>query len=270
MIGVKATLNDVHQMINLNVDCIEILPACAELKNNFETLVATFTKIIDTCRLNAVIHAPEYLTSYQLVDMCALDYMQRSQSIDVIKNTLEFADTTGITKVIVHPGGVVSAAIKKDKEKYMYNLEKSLCELKSKKLLVENMPWFYWMADGNLHECMVCRFATDFKRFFKFTGGINLDICHAYLSTKKGGYRTIEQFVKMYNQKILHVHVSDALPPTGEGLQIGDGNIDFKYIFGLLDKNADICYLPEIIDGHKKDGAGFKIGIERLRKLLFE
>ncbi len=60
---------------------------------------------------------------------------------------------------------------------------------------------------------------------------------------------------------IKHVHASDAKPPHHEGLQIGTGFVDFKM---LRDLNVGI--IPEIIDGHKNEGEGFRIAIERLKK----
>ena len=62
--------------------------------------------------------------------------------------------------------------------------------------------------------------------------------------------------------RTMHVHASDAKIPDKEGLQIGDGEIDFSF---LLDVGVPI--LVEVWNGHENRGEGFRTGIERLRSL---
>ena len=60
-------------------------------------------------------------------------------------------------------------------------------------------------------------------------------------------------------------HFGDAKGLDGEGLQIGEGEIDFDQIGGILRKHApDASFIPEIWQGHKNMGEGFWTALERL------
>ena len=56
---------------------------------------------------------------------------------------------------------------------------------------------------------------------------------------------------------------------NGEGLQIGEGDIDFDRLAGILDKHCPTAsFIPEIWQGHKNSGEGFWIALEKLEKLI--
>ena len=52
---------------------------------------------------------------------------------------------------------------------------------------------------------------------------------------------------------------------NGEGLQIGDGEIDFNKFSKILNENfKNIGFIPEIWQGHKDMGKGFWVALEKL------
>ena len=56
---------------------------------------------------------------------------------------------------------------------------------------------------------------------------------------------------------------------NGEGLQIGDGDIDFIRLADIFDRHCpDASFIPEIWQGHKNSGEGFWIALERLAKIF--
>ncbi|MGY3074696.1 sugar phosphate isomerase/epimerase [Bradyrhizobium sp. LM6.10] len=62
-----------------------------------------------------------------------------------------------------------------------------------------------------------------------------------------------------------HLHFGDAKGLDGEGLQVGEGEIDFDEIGRVLRKHAPTAsFIPEIWQGHKNMGEGFWIALERL------
>jgi len=64
-----------------------------------------------------------------------------------------------------------------------------------------------------------------------------------------------------------HLHIVDAEGVDGEGLQIGEGNIDFAMVAEVLDRLAPhASFIPEIWQGHKNDGAGFWEALTKLEK----
>ena len=63
--------------------------------------------------------------------------------------------------------------------------------------------------------------------------------------------------------------MGDASGLNGEGLQIGDGIIDFSRLGDILISGADkSTFIPEIWQGHKNDGEGFFIALERLENKI--
>lgn len=90
-----------------------------------------------------------------------------------------------------------------------------------------------------------------------------MDICHAYLATREGDNIHVQTMIKTLGKDIKHVHVSDAKPPHQEGLQIGDGLVDF----GVL-KDIQVGIIPEIIRGHNNEGEGFGRALTKLKNIV--
>jgi hypothetical protein len=61
----------------------------------------------------------------------------------------------------------------------------------------------------------------------------------------------------------------DAAGVDDEGLQIGEGEINFVDIAERLDRLCPkAAFIPEIWQGHKNNGEGFWIALERLEGLF--
>ena len=67
-----------------------------------------------------------------------------------------------------------------------------------------------------------------------------------------------------------HLHIADASGVDGEGLQIGDGEIDFVTMCSELMNHGenDISFIPEVWQGHKDNGKGFWQALDKLQGLL--
>jgi N-acetylneuraminate synthase len=64
------------------------------------------------------------------------------------------------------------------------------------------------------------------------------------------------------------LHIADAKGTDGEGLQIGEGELDFPALCELLKKVCpDASFMPEIWQGHKNKGEGFWVALEKLEKI---
>jgi len=64
-----------------------------------------------------------------------------------------------------------------------------------------------------------------------------------------------------------HLHISDAYGIDGEGVQIGEGEIEFGKAFALLAGEADLgamSWTPEIWQGHLHQHRGSLTALERL------
>jgi N-acetylneuraminate synthase len=66
-----------------------------------------------------------------------------------------------------------------------------------------------------------------------------------------------------------HLHLSDAAGLDGEGLQIGEGTIDWVRFFRIIGDYHGTM-IPEIWRGHQRQGEGFLIAIQRLSEAYFK
>ncbi len=61
----------------------------------------------------------------------------------------------------------------------------------------------------------------------------------------------------------------DAAGTDGEGLQVGEGEVDFAVLGEQLDRLApDAGFIPEIWQGHVNEGEGFWVALDRLETWL--
>ena len=67
----------------------------------------------------------------------------------------------------------------------------------------------------------------------------------------------------------VHLHLGDATGVNGEGLQIGEGDIDFNRLGSILkDGCPNASFIPEIWQGHKNGGEGFWIALDALESKI--
>jgi len=65
------------------------------------------------------------------------------------------------------------------------------------------------------------------------------------------------------------LHIVDAAGVDSEGLQIGQGEIDFPALADQLNRVCpDSSFIPEIWQGHENGGEGFWTALDRLEGLL--
>ena len=77
------------------------------------------------------------------------------------------------------------------------------------------------------------------------------------------------EFSEKVSKYTSHLHLGDAKGFNGEGLQIGDGDIDFEKLANILIKNCpNASFIPEIWQGHKNKGEGFWIALNKLETIF--
>jgi len=64
------------------------------------------------------------------------------------------------------------------------------------------------------------------------------------------------------------LHVVDAKGVDGEGVQIGDGDVDFSRLRDLMNEYApNVQFIPEVWQGHKNKGEGFWAALDFLENI---
>jgi N-acetylneuraminate synthase len=94
------------------------------------------------------------------------------------------------------------------------------------------------------------------------------DISHSQL-TANHFHLDFYDFARQVAPLSAHLHLGDARGLNGEGLQIGEGDIDFARLGAILREACPTAsFIPEIWQGHKNGGEGFWIAFEKLEGLL--
>ena len=218
--------------------------------------------------MQLVLHAPEFWER-TLVDMCSLDERQRTDTLILLQRSINMARSMsphfkGTPKVIIHPGAMSLDHPIQDKEALYANLLRSVKELdyEGVELLLENLPprpWYFggqWLTNAFMD-------AAEIRDFIEPLGlKMCFDTSHNKLYCNWAHVDFYEQ-VQILLPFIGHLHLSDASGLDGEGLQIGEGNIDWVHFFKVAHSYTG-SMIPEIWRGHQHGGQGFITAIQRL------
>ncbi len=265
--GVVARMSDIDTLLHCKSDFVEI-----HLTDSDITVNKTYRKKYN---VDVAFHGPEYNKDL-LLNLSSLDADTRQRSIDFFNKALAharlvkklFKNGKSKVKFVVHPGGMdMERPLLSHIAQLNKNLADSLSKLKAEgfELLIENMPGCPWYFGGQWYHANFMD-AEEIAAFSKKYGyGIVFDTSHAalYCNYYK---KDLNEFARTILPVTKYVHISDAAKYNGEGLQIGDGTIDFKTLLAqIVEKDAWV--LPEIWQGHKFGGEGFVKAIRNLKNI---
>ncbi len=223
--------------------------------------------------IKLVVHAPEFWER-TLVDLCALDERQRRDSVRLMQKSINLTREMapyfiGTPKVIVHPGAMSLDHPILERDRLYENLRRSVNEIDfaGVELLLENLPPHPWYFGGQ----WLTNAFMDAGEIKDFITSLGLDMCfdtsHSKLYCNWAHVDFYEQ-VQVLLPYIRHLHLSDGAGLDGEGLQIGEGTIDWVRFFRVIGDYHGTM-IPEIWRGHQRQGEGFLIAIQRLSKAYF-
>lgn len=259
--GFMVSVRDFESLTIPNADFSELLLFKDDL-DSMDSEVVMRLRMSSTPRIRFV-HAQEFVDDdgrEEMVDLASDDENIRRLSVTVVSRTRNLANSLGGLQVVIHPGGIRGQEV--DKRRLMGNLRRSLAELGPTNLLLENMPWYYWLRKNERMVANLCVSVEDMKRVGHLVEGVVLDASHGYLSKEDGDPTYCRRFLEALGPKVMHIHVSDARAPDREGLQIGSGQVDMSFLKGVT-----VPVLVEVWNGHEKKGTEFVAGIRRLKAL---
>lgn len=226
-----------------------------------------------------VVHAPELFANSRLMDLASPDEDYRAQSvietqrvINITRDLKRFFPQTSRPMIVANIGGFtmdepLPASVI---QAYYERFAKSLSELDMDgvELIPQTMAPFPWHFGGQRYQNIFVRIDEIVGWCLKLKLRMCFDISHTRLTCNHFGIDFYE-FAKKMAPLSAHLHLGDAQGLNGEGLQIGEGDIDFVRLGKILSTGCpDASFIPEIWQGHKNGGEGFWIALDKLEGTL--
>jgi N-acetylneuraminate synthase len=222
-----------------------------------------------------VVHAPEYCHD-TLIDLCSADDAQRALSVQRIQKTIDLARSLAPRfaldsalfplgpKIVMHVGGMWPRPGGYDVTAATRRLLGALEELDTAgvDLLLENLPPYPWYFGGRWFGHIICDADNTALLCEESALGLCFDTSHAALECNRSEASLFE-FATRIAPYVHHLHVSDGAGTSGEGLQIGEGNVNFVELLPVL-LASHPTLIPEIWMGHHENGEGFRVALEHL------
>ncbi|MCK1483027.1 MULTISPECIES: N-acetylneuraminate synthase family protein [unclassified Bradyrhizobium] len=268
--GVPVRYHDTERFLEIcEPDIIEFHLSYSDMERDPATYLS------GTYDLGFVVHAPELFAGSKLMDLATPDEALRRYSleqtqavIDITRGLKKFFPKTKRPPIVANIGGFtmdepLPPADKAERYRIFAQSLKEL-DMDGVELTPQTMAPFPWHFGGQRHQNIFI-FPEESAAFCaKHDLRMCVDISHTKLAANHFGF-DFAQGLAQLGPHTAHLHFGDAKGLDGEGLQVGEGEIDFDEIGRVLRKHAPTAsFIPEIWQGHKNMGEGFWIALERL------
>lgn len=272
--GVPVRWHDYRAMLaKTNMTMLEYHLSYKDLEAKLEDW---FEDVLD---IDYVVHAPELFAGDHVLDLASPNEAYRARSIAELQRTVDVSralkhwhSRARIPAIIVNMGGFsqLGPLPVNDRPALYRRIEESLAQLNLEgvEIIPQTMPPFPWHFGGqSYHNLFIdADEIVDFCQRNKMR--ICFDVSHSQLACNHNGV-SMKEFCEKVGPYTRHLHIVDAKGIDGEGLQIGEGMVDFAMLADVLDAECpDASFVPEIWQGHKDGGAGFWFALDKLEKWM--
>jgi len=273
--GVTVRWHDFKTLLGKsNPDFLEFHLSFKDMDENFITY---FDK---SYGLDLKVHSPDTFEGDHLLDLSNPDPTHRERSIwelqrviDLTRALKPFFLRATKPQIIASLGGfTVDKFLTRAEIEQRYKImgqSLDMLDTDGVELIGQTLPPFPWYFGGQLYLNLFVN--PEDTADFCSTHNLRLcfDVCHSKLACNYYKY-SFKEFVDKVAPYISHLHIADAAGVDAEGLQINEGDIDFPALVAQLGEHCpQASFIPEIWQGHKNDGEGFWIALERLEKIDF-
>lgn len=272
--GLPVRYHDFENIVNLvEMDLVEFHFSYKDLRIDVNDFIKK------EYNLDYVVHCPELFENDHLLNLCSDDKEYRLKSIqevqkviDVTKNLKRFFKKSFVnrTMIVTNVGGFsLNHPMDIESRKKMYQTLKdslSRLDLTDVEIIPQTMPPFPWLFGGQRYHNLFLS-ADEIAEFCNSENmRVCLDISHSKLACNHFHW-SFGEFLEKVAPYVAHMHIVDAKGVDGEGLQIGEGEIDFPVLSRILkEKSPSASFIPEVWQGHKNNAEGFLIALTRLEK----
>jgi N-acetylneuraminate synthase len=233
----------------------------------------------DPIELGLIVHSPDLFPGDHILNLAAEDnaYWKRSihelqRVIDVARELAPRFQLDAPPLIVASLGGFSSAAPMPEKEipRLYSRVAAGLDALDTEgvEIIPQTLPPFPWYLGGQLY-CNLFVGPDDTAQFSHEHGiRLCLDIAHTKLACNHRRL-SFSDAVETLAPVAAHIHIVDAGGLDDEGLQIDEGEVDFRVLAEQLNRLApQASFIPEIWQGHQNVGEGFWIALDRLERYL--
>ncbi len=259
---------------------IKIKPDFFEFHLSYSDMILNPNKYIKKIsNTGFVVHAPELFSNSHLMDLATSNESYREESItqtqkviDITRDLNKFFPSSKRPMIVANVGGFsMDEPIGDDKKNKLYEtFGESLKKLDTKdvEIIPQTMAPFPWHFGGQRFQNIFVMPDEIVKWCNKFDIRMCFDVSHSMLTCNHFGLDFYE-FADEISSVTAYLHMGDAKGVNGEGLQIGEGEIDFQKLSIILnEKCPDAGFIPEIWQGHKNGGEGFWVALNKLEGVL--
>lgn len=226
-----------------------------------------------------VVHAPELFGGSRLMDLTAPDDKSRKESIretqrviDITRNLKQYFPNTLKPLIVANIGGFTMdeplppSSIRGYYERFAQSLGE--LDMEGVELIPQTMAPFPWHFGGQRYQNLFVKIDEIIEWCSKLNLRMCFDVSHTRLTCNHFGVDFYD-FAQRIAPFSAHLHLGDAKGLNGEGLQVGEGDIDFERLGNILNEGCpNASFIPEIWQGHKNGGEGFWVALDRLEKFL--
>lgn len=272
--GLPVRYHDFKTMLaKTNPDLLEFHLSYKDLEQDIKQY---FDRVYD---LDLVVHSPELFAGDVILDLCSTDNDYRQHSIkelqrviNLTRSLIPYFSKASRPCIVTNVGG-----FSEDKpllschQSQLYELlidSLSALDTERVEIIPQTMPPFPWHFGGQRYHNLFVAPQDTLKFCQEQDYRICLDVSHSKLACNHHKW-SFKEFIEQVGNYTAHLHIADAEGIDGEGLQIGEGDIDFPALAEDLAKTASqASFIPEIWQGHKNDGEGFWTALEKLENYL--
>jgi N-acetylneuraminate synthase len=269
--GVPVRYHDYKAILaKTNPDLLEFHLSYKDLDLDFRSFV---TEVYPN--LTLAVHSPELFAGDHIMDLCSLDEAYRKHSIGELQRVInltralrEHFPRTQRPVIVTNVGGYSLDRPLTPEEITVRaaQLADSLGQLDREgvEIIPQTMPPYPWHMGGQRFHNLFVIGETSAELCRRLNIRVCFDVSHSKLACNQLKH-SFKEFVDLIGPHTAHLHIADALGVDGEGLQIGDGDMDFAALGQDLKRTCpEASFIPEVWQGHKNGGEGFWYALAKL------
>ena len=222
-----------------------------------------------------VVHAPELFMGSHLMDLATENEEYRRHSLTETQRVIDMTralkahfPSTEKPMIVANIGGfTMDALLPLEKKKSYYNRFAESLEILDREgveIIPQTMAPFPWHFGGQRFQNLFVEIEEIENWCKKLNIRMCFDVSHSFLTCNHMGCDFYE-FAARMGPHTAYLHIGDAEGLNGEGLQVGEGEINFDRLGRILGEQCPQAgFIPEIWQGHTDNGTGFWTALERL------